>query len=218
MSVQLTPDEKVFRDEITDLLRKANEGIDSGEVGEEVDAWITEAGAIAYRLHMSLKERGLEPKHHEYMIKNRGYQPDNSEFYQHIHPIEDLLKYIDNEHANDDPVDKTINEKFKFSVYSKRWQRHDNYSITRTIDGWMFSHITIFGPCDKGCRPFLYESFRQDIIVFPDGLDGYFEWLWNEAKERGLEPANVQKELQILADWVSATTRSAPSGGIWEGY
>ena len=45
----------------------------------------------AHDLHMLLKDRGLEPKHHNYMLKNRGVDPDDVEFYNHIHSVEDLL-------------------------------------------------------------------------------------------------------------------------------
>jgi hypothetical protein len=40
------------------------------------------------------------------MIKNRQSQPDEPHFYMHYHPIEDLLKFLDDPHANDDPVEK----------------------------------------------------------------------------------------------------------------
>ena len=63
----------------------------------------------------------VQPKHHKYMLENRGVPPDDPEFYNHIHPIEDLLAYMDNPHANDDPEDQTIGHEFKIRVFSRRW-------------------------------------------------------------------------------------------------
>jgi hypothetical protein len=152
------------------------------------------------------------------MVKNRELQPDAPEFYMHFHPLEDLLKFLEDEHANDDPVDQTIGCEFSFGVYSRRWGRDDTYRLTRTADGWAIRHMAIGGPCDRGGDPFLFQNFRQDAIQYPEGLDGWMEWLWNQASERGLTAAQVQEGLQQIADWVSNTERNAPSGGIWEGY
>jgi len=218
MSIQLQADEQALRAKIDERVAEARQAFERGRIGPEVSTLIAEAGQDAHKLHMALKGRGLEPKHHAYMVKNRELQPDHEEFYMHFHPLEDLLKFLDNEHANDDPVDQTIGSEFTFRVFSKRWGHDDNYTVKRTSEGWAVSHIAIGGPCDKGGRPFLFENLRQDSIQFPEGLDGWMEWLWTKAAEDGLSAEQVQAGLQQLADWVSATERNAPCGGIWEGY
>lgn len=152
------------------------------------------------------------------MIENREMQPDTLDFYMHFHPIQDLLKFLDDEHANDDPVDQTIGAEFSFRVYSRRWGHDDSYQVIRTKDGWDISHAAIGGPCDKGGNPFLFKNFRQDSIQHPARLDGWLEWLWNQAAEKGLTPAQVQAALAQLAEWVRQTEQSAPDGGVWEGY
>ena len=83
------------------------------------------------------------------MIENRGMQPDDPDFYLHFHPIQDLLKFLDDEHANDDPRDQTIGAEFSFRVFTRRWGHDDTYKVIRTKDGWDISHIAIGGPCDK---------------------------------------------------------------------
>ena len=45
----------------------------------------------AHELHMSLRARGLEPKHSKQMLRNRGVKPTNMEFYFHVHSVEDLI-------------------------------------------------------------------------------------------------------------------------------
>ncbi|MBT4288918.1 MAG: hypothetical protein HOD92_16450, partial [Deltaproteobacteria bacterium] len=97
----------------------------------------------------------VKPKHHKYMIENRGYDPDNPEFYNHIHPIEDLIAFIDDPNANDDPEDVTIDHEFKFPVYTRRWGHEDFYKVVRTSSGWNIGHLRIKGDCDKGGRPAL---------------------------------------------------------------
>lgn len=219
MSIQLNQNEEALRKQITERINKVRNAFAHASINDhDVNAWVTEAGEKAHQLHMMLKERDHEPKHHAYMIENRELPPDDPQFYMHFHPIEDLLKFLEDEHANDDPVDQTIGADFTFRVYSNRWGHDDTYSIKRTESGWTITHVAIGGPCDKGGHPFLFENFRQDLIHFPEGLDGWMEWLWDQASSEGLTRDQVQTSLQQLADWVSNTEKNAPSGGVWEGY
>lgn len=66
----------------------------------------------AHDLHMSLKDSGHEPKHHKYMIENRRCTHDDVRFYRHVHPVQDLLAFIDDVHINDNSKDKTIGKTF----------------------------------------------------------------------------------------------------------
>ncbi len=218
MSIELNAQEASLKHEIGALRDKARSALDEGRMDEDVATVINKAGEKSHQLHMLLKARGSEPKHHGYMIENRGMPPDNPEFYLHFHPIEDLLKFLDDENANDDPVDQTINAVFTFRVFSNRWGRDDTYKVKRTKDGWDITHLAIGGPCDKGGQPSLFRNLQQDSIQFPAKLDGWMEWLWNQAAEQGLSDVQVQAALQKLADWVSQTEKSAPIGGVWNGY
>lgn len=217
MSIQLNPEEEQLQKDIAKLVAECREAFSWTSQNSNVSEWISEAGQKAHKLHMLLKGRGLEPRHHAYMIKNRELQPDHPDFYKHFHPLEDLLKFLEDEHANDDPEDQTIGVKFTFRVYSRRWGHHDEYRIRRTEDGWHVEHMSINGPCDKSGRPILFSNFRQDSIQYPARLDLYMEWLWDQAAEQGLDRNKVQSALQELADWVSNTERNAPSDGVWEG-
>jgi hypothetical protein len=212
------PKETALRAEIAELMEKASNAFDEGLSSEDAVKLIEDAGERSHRLHMLLKDRGVEPRHHAYMIENREMQPDDPDFYKHFHPIQDLLKFLEDEHANDDPVDQTIGAEFTFRVFSRRWGHDDSYTLKRIKDGWNISHLAIGGPCDKGGQPFLFQNLRQDSIQFPARLDGWMEWLWNQAATQGLTEAQVQVAVQQLADWVSDTERSAPNSGIWEGY
>jgi hypothetical protein len=217
MSIELNPKETEFREKIEELMGKIKTRLKENRVDDVLQNLIDEMGNTAHQLHISLKSRNYEPKHHNYMIKNRGVQPDDPQFYMHVHPVEDLLTFIENPHANDDS-DITIGEEFEFIVYSRRWNHEDAYSVMRTENGWDVYHESIGGPCDKGGHPFLFDNFHQDFIEYPIGFDGWLEWLWEQASSQNLTKEDVQNALNKLGEWVSNTEKNTPSGGLWEGY
>lgn len=218
MTNELESAEQALFEEIKSKLEQVKKAYKGASLeGMDVRTLIQEMGNKAHQLHIALKNRDHEPKHHAYMIKNRDMPSDDPEFYMHLHPIEDLIAFVGDPHANDDPEDLTIGDVFSITVYSRRWGHDDTYKLTRTVTGWdiRFTHS---GPCDKTGRPFLYSNFTNDNVFYPAELEGYLEWLWLRAADRGLTHDNIQDALNTLAEWVKATTHSAPSGGVWEGY
>ena len=218
MKIQLNEEEKVIHAKIVNHVENLRRAFAEGQIGEPVRNEILEAGKLAHELHMKLKKRKLEPKHHAYMVKNRGMSTSKPDFYMHFHPIEDLLKFLEDSTANDDPVDQTIGADFEFKVFSRRWNHDDVYRVKRTKTGWHVDHLAIGGQCDASGRPFLFQNFDQDSISYPSGLELRMEWLWQQAAERGLPKQEVQHALQQLADWVSETEKAAPFSGVWEGF
>lgn len=218
MKIELTQEEEVLREEITSIVDEMREAFEKSTYAENYEQKLVNAGRKAHELHMMLKARDHEPRHHAYMMKNRGMTSDDPEFYVHFHPLEDLLRFLDDPHANDDPEDVTIGNEFTFRVYTRRWGHDDTYRLTRTETGWKVDHKMIGGPCDKGGRPTLYMNFQQDSVQYPSDLGGRLEWLWRRAAKDGLSHEEVQTALQQLADWVSSVERTAPSTGLWEGY
>lgn len=154
----------------------------------------------------------VKPKHHKYMIENRECSPDDPEFYNHFHPVEDLLAFIDDPHANDDPEDQTIDHEFKFRVYSRRWGHYDTYTIKRTVEGWNISFMAEGAKSKEDGSPGLYKCLNHDSINYPEELPGYLEWLWRKAEERGLSHKEVQASLDALAEWVSNCEKTTPRG------
>lgn len=183
---------------------------------------VAELGRIAHELHMSLASRDHEPRHRGYMIENRRCKPRDPHFYEHIHPVEDLLGFIADEHANDDPKDQTVGVEFDFPVYSRRWGHDDTYKIRRTATGWTFRHLqeaTAGRDGRKAGKPGtgLFALLDHDSINYPAALPGYLEWLWDQAAEQGLSLAEVQTALSELAAWVSVCEQSSPVG-VFEGF
>lgn len=169
-------------------------------------------------LHMSLKASGHEPKHHKYMLENRGCSPDDVKFYEHVHPVQDLLAFIEDEHANDDPEDQTLGKNFIMKVYTRRWGHYDHYELTRTETGW---NVKMLGgkvyDCQKDAREGLNESLSHDGICYPEKINTFFQWLWDRAAEDGLSEKEVQQAINQLGDWISECEMSAPRDGVFEG-
>jgi hypothetical protein len=187
-------------------------------VGDEID----EMGDKAHRLHMALKKRGIDVRHHKYMVENRSIGTDHPKFYRHVHPVEDLLKFLDDTSANDDPEDQTIGHKFTIDVHSRRWGHKDRYDVTRTESGWIFSHFNEI-PTDTDGRvegregSGFFDILDHDSINYPEELPGYLDWLWRQAEEQGLTHEQVQEALTQLADWINVVEIESP-GGVFSGY
>lgn len=217
MKLELTSEEEKLRTEIKERMSIVKKAFENSRIDSEVRQLIDEMGTRAHQLHQLLKNREKEPHHHKYMIENRGLNPDDPNFYMHYHPIVDLLKFLDDTNANDDPHDQTIGDKFTFNVFSRRWNHSDSYSIKRTNSGWEVNHLSISGPCDKRGQPFLFQNFEQDFIKYPHNLEMWMEWLWEKAASQGLTHDDVQNALNEIAEWVSNTEQNAPQNGIWRG-
>ena len=180
---------------------------------EEIQNLYKEMAQTAHDLHMSLKANGHEPKHHKYMLENRGVPVEDIEFYNHIHPVDDLLKFIDDVNANDDPEDTTIGHKFTLKIYTRRWGHYDYYSMTRTTTGWDFQGTLISnsGDCEKDGSPNLYRALEHDSVCYPKQISDFFEYLWELASE-GLTVQEVQHCFDMIGEWISSCEMNTPRG------
>ncbi|MEV5116675.1 hypothetical protein [Peribacillus frigoritolerans] len=165
-------------------------------------------GDAAHKLHMQLNPK---PKHHRYMIENRGLKPDDPEFYYHIHPVEDLLSYLDDTSANDDPEDQTLDHSFFMNIYTRRWGHNDRYNFIRNEKGWHVSHLSYSEQGGRDAEPILGYILRHDSVSYPRTLSSLLEDIWYRAQEEGLTHEQVQKMLSDVADWVSLTERNYPN-------
>lgn len=216
----LAPDQQSLKDQVKEDWKwiinssKENSRVDKQEFTSHLEGMAQKA----HQLHVSLKEGGNEPRHNKYVLKNRGFKPDEPEFYKHVHAVEDLLKFIDNTSANDDPVDNTINDLFKFKIFTRRWGHADVYDLKRTKMGWDISFMGEPMPCDKSGRPGLFRSLNHDWVDYPNDLGGYFEWLWNKARDDGLTKKQVQEALDELSNWVMKVEDLSPKTKLWKSY
>lgn len=170
----------------------------------------------AHELHMSLKDSGHELKHHKYMIENRRCTPDDVRFYRHVHPVQDLLAFIDDVHAHDDHKDKTIGKTFTLKFFTKRWQYIEHYKITRTEKGWDIKVLGDSYSSNKSMSPGLNHLLDNDGVCYPKDINLFFEWLWDKAAEEGLTKAKVQAAINKIGKWISECEKNAPREGVIE--
>lgn len=207
MKVILTPRQeemktqiKIIYNKIIDDLNNPNDTVDTRKLHAEM-------GDLAHELHMQLSP---EPKHHKYMIENREMSPSHPKFYYHVHPVEDLLAYLEDTTANDDPIDITLDENFTFKIYTKRWGHYDTYQLTRNLEGWYISYLVHKGQGGKNGEPILTYMLRHDNVSYPSDLSNLFEDIWYRAKEEGLSKEKVQEMLDEVAEWASTLEKNYP--------
>lgn len=211
-SLELTNEESHLQREIQRLLEEYHQQ----SYGDPRIRGILEKMAdLSHALHLSLKGRGVEPRHTKSMRENRGRHgigPESRDFYLHVHPVEDLMKFVDNTEANRDPEDQTLGLEFRLTVYSRRWSHTDDYTLVRTATGWRLSCSMYGGECDKSGAPLLYKTLDHDSINYPEELGGYLGYLWEQAAEQGLSKEDVQTAFDALGEWVQHCEQHSPAG------
>lgn len=217
MPVQLNAQQQSQRQKLESFVATLRTHFDESQPleYEQIQDIYNQMAQIAHDLHMSLNPR---PTHHRYMIENRNLPADHPKFYHHFHPVQDLLAYLDDPTANDDPEDQTIGNKFRFRVYTRRWGHEDSYYITRTPQGWDVQFHGQEQQGDFNASPALEDTLTHDSVSYPRNLGDYMAWLWQQAKDQGLSADQVQAGLDVLANWVSDCERNAPHDGLFQGF
>jgi hypothetical protein len=95
MDFKLDESECHLRDEIKKNLDSVKRLLGQNCINE-IEQGQIEMGKNAHELHILLMKKDHKPQHKDYMIKNRGVEPEDPLFYMNIHPVEDLLEYIKN--------------------------------------------------------------------------------------------------------------------------
>ncbi len=214
--IRLNEEEKVIYDDLCAQWKKVLENAQNRTLSmDDYQLNYNKMRDMAFDLHNKLTARGIEIKHHAYMIENRGVEPNNIEFYDHTHSVEDLLKFIKDRNANDDPEDITLDLEFEFPYYTLRWGHKEVCSIIRNSDGWIIQYISNKIQSEKDGKEGLMKVFKQDYVNYPSGLFYFFEELWQKAADEGLTSEQVQQGLNDLGEWVTVTERSRPIGSLW---
>ena len=212
----LQENEKKLFDEISSLLAEARVLLSPDIVQapafvhqKKYNKKIREMAQKAHELHMLLKKRGEEPKFNRHMLRNRGVPPTNVKFYEHIHAIEDLIKFIENPDVV--PTDSTIGDEFVLRIYSRRWDHYDNYSFSRTKIGWRIRSPFSAEPSatPRNGEPALQRLLDQDYISYPHNIGDLLAQIWEEAAD-GKDKETVQKAFDALAKWISQCEKSVP--------
>jgi hypothetical protein len=229
--IKLNPDEEDLFNKINESVRLLHDyyrGLSQQKASQDTEESIeekihkirSEMAPNAHDLHMKLKGRGIEPKHHKYMLKNRRVPVEDKEFYNHIHPVEDLIAFINDPDTNKGE-DSTMGESFDFSVFTRRWGRYNQYKLMRTERGWKISGLgsTTANEIKENRKgyPYINEELQHDWVTYPYNFGDYLEKVWNSAAE-GADKDEVQQALNSIAKWISSCEMSSPRRGIlWNG-
>ena len=221
VKITLTPEQTALKSQLKELYDKVWRYIESDQellfCDDALNKLYSDMAHTAHELHISLEKSGYKVKHHKYMLENRGCSPEDEHFYEHVHPVQDLLKFTEDVHANDDPEDKTIGNTFTMKVYTRRWGHYEHYQITRTKKGWDIQAVDTSYTCRKDASKGLNKLLEHDSVCYPKQINEFFKWLWDRAAEDGLSKAEVQKAITQLGKWISECEMSAPRDGVFEG-
>lgn len=219
--ITLTPEQTALKSQLKELYDKVWRHIESDQellfCDNALNKLYSDMAHTAHELHVSLEKSGYKVKHHKYMLENRGYSPEDERFYEHVHPVQDLLKFTEDVHANDDTEDKTIGDTFTMKVYTRRWGHYDHYLITRTKTGWDIQAVATSYTCRKDASKGVNKLLEHDSVCYPKQINEFFKWLWERAAEDGLSKVEVQKAITQLGKWISECEMSAPRDGVFEG-
>jgi len=105
---------------------------------------------------------------------------------------------------------KNIGVAFKLRVHSNRWGHKDNYTLTKTEDGWILNSLKFNGVrCDKHGNPGLEKALVSESVSFPHDLGYFISDLWEASENKDQE--TVQSYFDQLSDWISRTEESKPN-------
>lgn len=149
------------------------------------------------------------PEYHENIIYNRGVLPEEnpSEYYDHYHALEELYIKLTGSLENYRNIfgDVNLNKEIKFKVYSNRWGHDDIYRIERTLDGWSCAFFSKFYGDKTGSA--IIQNLNHDYISYPSNISDYFEELWEKADKNDMPVEKLEKNIQKIADWISAVEK-----------
>lgn len=105
-----------------------------------------------------------------------------------------------------------------FQVKSKLRSRPDKYKVSITSSGWSIQNLVIGGDCDQSAKPYLFNNFDQDSVIYPNDFHCYFSYLWEEAKRKKLSEDEIQIHLNELSEFLDTFQEVQPEGIFWNGY
>lgn len=210
MKAQLNSEQELIKEKIKKMYDEAMYYLSEGTSkipSDRMNEILNQMSTLSHELHIQLDP---EPKHHAYMIQNRGMNPSDPEFYSHIQAVQDLLEYLDDVSANDDPEDITLDEEFDFKIYTRRWGHYDSYTVIRNEKGWYISFMSHEGQGGMNADPVLSYMLRHDGISYPRNLSNIMEDIWIRAKVEGLTKQQVQEMLNTVSNWIEVVEKNYP--------
>ncbi|BDB69337.1 hypothetical protein Cthiooxydans_17490 [Comamonas thiooxydans] len=102
-------------------------------------------------------------------------------------------------------------EGLRLRYWTNRYRAYTSLRLEKTEDGWFFHAEAHSGATDPEGVPHLMGNFLQDNVSYPDGIDGYMGFLWNEIDQGHVDGERAQEMLDQIGSWVSQCERSQPN-------
>lgn len=101
----------------------------------------------------------------------------------------------------------------RFEIHTRRHPTYaDTYEIARIRSCWRISGLGRGGDSDLTGVPDLFAELQHDCINYPAGLAGCMKWLWEKSGEEKMSEAEIQRHLDVLAEWVSLVETNSRTG------
>lgn len=116
-------------------------------------------------------------------------------------------------------------------VYSKNYRHLNRIEVTKTVEGWDFQSIRRGGKCYKNGE--LLENHEPgesslfdildnlggpEVISYPSLLGLYMEMLWDRAETLVMKDDEIQKNLDVLSEWIQKVEDGKPNDWEDTGY
>ncbi len=113
----------------------------------------------------------------------------------------------------------------KLNIFSPRWGHEDTYGVNLTenemliTQGGRTAKCTSNGESDPiwSIEP-LEKILNNDHIYPPSELEDLLEYAWQAWKDGKLTDAEVDTELQAVANWINTMTKAKPNTTFWSSY
>lgn len=208
--LKLEGDECSLHEELKKIYEQIIKALQTPSDSKDPKSLLNQAGETAHQLHTKLTDRDEEPPHQPYMIRNRGMSSDHPDFYKHLHPIEDLLSWIEAPNSIEISKDTTIDQEFTFTI-EKTWRDGPlNIKLKRTPSGWEVSSLGYpVTRTNRGGVPYFYYILDQEKVSYPADLKYNLEGVWKNGAN-GSSFEELQEEVSALDKWVSGVDASNP--------
>lgn len=213
-----TPSDKTneLANQLSALIKEIRGKLESGQANStEIHDLHNAMMEKAYKLHQHLKSENIPIKHSKNMIKNRGMSPDDIEFYNHIHPSEDLVEIA--LYGPPKKIKRNTYTTINLEIYTVRWGHCDTYRITINKNGWIVENIAIGGQCNQKGHPYLFRNLEQDNVQYPHQLEDWMNYCWDECMEKNWTQAQLEEALTSIFEWVNTVEKNAPRNGLLNG-
>lgn len=105
--------------------------------------------------------------------------------------------------------------KFELTYWTNRWEHTTTLGLEKTGEGWIFHAQAHSGETDSYGAPHLIGNLNQDLVAYPDGVDGYLFFIHQQMTNGAIDESRAQEMLDELGAWISECEHSTPKWRTW---